>query len=1167
MTQETERVWYLKDEPLTDLVNEDWFSHSAYVNLLTQAITELKPPFTLGVFGSWGVGKTTIVNNLRDRLGQSDANTRAVTIDVWKYRGDSLRRQFLYDLQQQLHEQKALPKGRDYVQELYEEHTKELPSKQRFDLTRLRALAIPLILSYGAAAGLMWVLLGLGVANPIQVLLTAFVVPATLYLVSEFTRNVTVVPRDTITRPVYFSEDQFERKFEEIVGDAKCTKLVIIIDNLDRCSDELVVDTLGAIKTFLEPKGKRKCIFVIPCDDAAIRQHIKATYMVLSNDVQSGRTPNPNQYADEYLRKFFNSPIRIDPFLPEEIEPYIEHLLGQMRLTQDMTAEEVTTLVQMVGFLFRENPRQIKQFLNNLTSKYLLARERESGSSPQINPPISDKKLFLAKVTAIEFRFSSLYGKFIDDDNLYPEVASVATTPGGAEKIKRLLGEKNVDVVPLENFLRTTGHVTADNPKAFFHLKQGEQEARVPNYAQFHSALQRGDTEAIKKAYDEGQDEDNAARTDVLIRSMNDWANKNWTEYALNAIRVVAALRSSLAADWKRLSREVVQTLATTPGILEVVQHIRDPDAIFDMMDHALVSHKRIVQDRYVNLFISGPGSYEKGEGDESQLQDEIARSFVTHIEALNNEQKLRIRNGISAWDKPQTALLEALTSTDEAKKAFIELAVLNKVMDNIISPKEMDSFVKSRTDDQRHHPAMLVVVRCQDIGNPTLANKTAEKLTAFLEYAASQNSDPLFWYVAQAGADLVRLLDKAETGSVDKIMGQIRQKYQSVNPEQKTILMTILCRLYNRASGSEKGNVNNLLISDFLWNLSMDQALEVVGLRGKPEYSELPWDQIDVRLAERLVAGPDVSQANEHITLLSTQLCQRDLGNLTPLLVKLLQRPEVQQAVALVEQAAKHFLQGNRGKGLINPVLEATLNKSGSHGQPDNHKLLLNFAIKLKDLHTREFETKLDSHLFGLITGEDPLRQVGIQILESGVSQGAIPEDRYVAILKKLSEWLVQQPTNSPLQTPLYPILDKIITHRDKVLVKGSHRAEMTSWLAARQELSLPITERQNTLNHLVSFGKLSQEVLYSVIPKLVHQAENEGNEATRDVIINVLLTLYQHNDPHDQELWNDLNQFRLRFLNGDDNQKKLGNKLDREMRKIRQETDQAPGAQEQNK
>ena len=73
------------------------------------------------------------------------------------------------------------------------------------------------------------------------------------------------------------------------------------------------------------------------------------------------------------------------------------------------------------------------------------------------------------------------------------------------------------------------------------------------------------------------------------------------------------------------------------------------------------------------------------------------------------------------------------------------------------------------------------------------------------------------------------------------------------------------------------------------------------------------------------------------------------------------------------------------------------------------------------------------------------------------------------------------------------------------------------------------------------------------------MYQAQNEGNELTRDAIIDALLTLYRQNEPRDQDLWTDLHQFRLNLLNGDDNQKMLGRKLDREMRKIRQESGQA--------
>ena len=667
-----QRTWFLKDEPLSNLQGQDRFSHNAYVNLLVTTINELTPPFTLGVFGSWGVGKSSIVNDLSDKLGQSSSNTVAVTIDVWKYSGDSLRRQFLYDLQRDLRIQKALSTHRDYVQEVYEEKTEEHPGKQRLGITRLWVLAVPLILIFVLTAIGIGLMLTLSIPIPVQAILAAFVASAALYLVSEFSRSVVVVSKDTITRPVYFSEDQFERKFAEIVEDAKCTTLVIIVDNLDRCSHELVVDTLSTIKTFLEPKGKRKCIFVIPCDDSAIRQHVKAAYRVLSDDHKNDGALDPEQYAVEYLRKFFSGSIKIDPFLPEEIEPYIEHLLRQMKLTEDMPEREISNLVQMVGFLFRENPRQLKQFLNNFTSKYLLAKEREAGPSPQINPPITDNRLFLAKVVAIEARFPNIYMMFPNDDNLFLEVHSAAVTPSRANEAKDLLkGSEGSEL--LESFLRTTGHITADNPKAFFHLKQSEKEARIPNYTQFDSALRCGDIEDARKSYDEGNQETNAARTEVLIRSIFDWSQKGYVSYALNAVRVAVAVRELQMTDGLHISAEVVRALATAPGLLGKIHQLQNPDAIFDMAEHALPDHGRAVRDAHVEYFTSGPGTHQPGQDYVAQLEDSIAKSFVDHIASLSSDQKNQLRAAISSWDSVRPELLEILSSTQEAKEAFIE--------------------------------------------------------------------------------------------------------------------------------------------------------------------------------------------------------------------------------------------------------------------------------------------------------------------------------------------------------------------------------------------------------------------------------------------------------------------------------------------------------------
>ena len=1150
------RTWFLKDEPLSNLQGQDMFSHNAYVNILFTAINELTPPFTLGIFGSWGVGKSSIVNDYSDKLEESNSNTRAVTIDVWKYSDDSLRRQFLFDLQQDLHHQKLLPKGKDYVQEVYEEKTNERPGEQRFGIARIRALAVPLALTFCVALFGILVLLFLGIPSAVQAVLAAFVAPAALYLVSEFSRNVVLVSKDTITHPVYFSEDQFERKFEEIVKDAKCVKLVIIVDNLDRCSHELVVGTLSAIKTFLEPKGDQKCIFVIPCDDSAIRQHVKASYRVLSDDHGNNGRLGAEQYAVEYLRKFFSGSIKIDPFLPEEIEPYIEHLLGQMKLTEDMPDQETRDLVQMVGFLFRENPRQLKQFLNNLTSNYLLAKEREVGPSPLINPPITDNRLFLAKVVAIETQFPNTYRKFSDDDSLFLEVHSAAVTPSRAQEVKNLLKECEGWEL-LEGFLRTTDHVTAENPKAFFHLKQSEQEAKIPNYAQFDVALRHGDIEYASVAFEDGNEETNVARTDILLRRIFEWSQKSYTSYALNAIRVAVAVRGHRNTDVQRISREVVRTLATVPELLEKVHQLGNPRAIFEMTEYALPDHGRTVQDAHVSYITERPGFNLLTQYDQFQLEDSIAETIVDHITSLDRSQKDALRSAISSEESVRPALLEILSSTEESKEAFIELTTLTKAVRNL-KAEELATFSRAPGPEDKHHSSFLVIIRCQELGDQALADQTAQKFNELLDSATAQRNDELVWYLCQVASELAALFDIAEPDYLSAGLVLLFEKYQSAEPEQKVKLVALMCRHYGRVPENGRSSIDSILFGDFIESVPVGYIAEIIALHKDPKFSDAPWEQINARLAARLAAVSDETEASNLMKSIASKFVHDDYELLMVLAGNILGMPQTRHAVRLVRQILADLPRNSRSKGLAVPVLECALSLSGHAGEPDNKKMLLDLAFQHHELHTGEYEAKLDGHILDLIVGGDPLKEVGFQVLEQEYENNVASEERCVAILRGFVDWLIMQPPTMGLQGSIPEWLDRVVNRKNRVLEDTGRRENLIRWLSDRQEQSLPSGEREHNLRHLVSFKRLSTETLQELVPKLVYQAQNSPDEPSRNEIVSSLLILYRENTPLNRDLWSDLHDYRLRLLSGEDALKKVGRRLDREMRESRRAAEQ---------
>ena len=73
----------LSDNPITTK-GDDKFGFSPFVDILTDAIVDTKSlPFTVGVFGEWGTGKTSFLHLLRHSL--ESRNCRAVWFNPWKY--------------------------------------------------------------------------------------------------------------------------------------------------------------------------------------------------------------------------------------------------------------------------------------------------------------------------------------------------------------------------------------------------------------------------------------------------------------------------------------------------------------------------------------------------------------------------------------------------------------------------------------------------------------------------------------------------------------------------------------------------------------------------------------------------------------------------------------------------------------------------------------------------------------------------------------------------------------------------------------------------------------------------------------------------------------------------------------------------------------------------
>jgi KAP family P-loop domain len=175
-------------------------------------------------------------------------------------------------------------------------------------------------------------------------------------------------------------------------------RVIVLVDDVDRCLPDAVTATLEAIKLFLSVK---KMIFVLAADQEMIREAIAASL---------GASNRSDRFAQRYLEKIVQLPIALPRLTPADAEAYIGLLLaardrpsdealvalashvtarrnsGNSPLLADFgqlswapSSSDLTLAAQLAQGLRADrlaNPRQIKRILNAFGVRQSIARSR-----------------------------------------------------------------------------------------------------------------------------------------------------------------------------------------------------------------------------------------------------------------------------------------------------------------------------------------------------------------------------------------------------------------------------------------------------------------------------------------------------------------------------------------------------------------------------------------------------------------------------------------------------------------------------------------------------------------------------------------------------------------------------------------------------------------------
>lgn len=377
-------------------------------------------PLTVGLLGDWGSGKSSLLALTERELEAEAGHYVVVRFSPWQFEGyDDIKVALMNAILDRLGDAIPDAAGQQRVGTL-----RRLAGRLRRPTRTAAQAALPAAAT--AAAGLFSPELA-----PMAGQVMAGVV-AGPDAQDDAGEGGGGTPADDPGMPV----QQFRGEFARLLADAgDVDAVVVLIDDLDRCLPETVVETFEAIRLFLNAP---KTAYVIAAHQKMVEMAIDARYFGLG-----GATPAESLGA-QYLEKMLQHKIAIPTLSAPEAETYLQVLLAELHLSPERFADVVAEVkhrraqdmldvhfnhgiaramfganmpialhtdlawaaqvAPVLGSGLRGNPRQTKRFLNTFMLRMKAAQRRGTSLDAAV----------LAKLMVLEDQHIADFRKLFD---------------------------------------------------------------------------------------------------------------------------------------------------------------------------------------------------------------------------------------------------------------------------------------------------------------------------------------------------------------------------------------------------------------------------------------------------------------------------------------------------------------------------------------------------------------------------------------------------------------------------------------------------------------------------------------------------------------------------------------------------------------------------------
>jgi len=375
----------------------DMLFYEPYADIVSQIAVETDDtPLTIGVFGSWGAGKSTLLNLINQKYDSKD-EIICVSINAWMFENyEDAKIAIMEALLRELQDEVPQEIKRNFINLI-----------KKIDFLKVGSKAV------STAAPIVASLI-MGNPLPLMINLPENVkeLGDTIKTISDSVvglRDEYLKDEDVVEDSVINNVRKFREEFQESLNSEKIKRVVVLIDDLDRCQPESIIEILEAIKLFL---SVNKTTFIIAADENVVQYAIKKRYPTIDGS---------NVELDkEYIEKMIQLPIHIPELSPKDLQNYmllmvmqkymnnckfveminevenqklmiasepielvkLEEIVGDIKESVEVAKrdeyKEVVDVIlqvrQIAAYTLKGNPRQAKRFLNTFITKRQLSK-------------------------------------------------------------------------------------------------------------------------------------------------------------------------------------------------------------------------------------------------------------------------------------------------------------------------------------------------------------------------------------------------------------------------------------------------------------------------------------------------------------------------------------------------------------------------------------------------------------------------------------------------------------------------------------------------------------------------------------------------------------------------------------------------------------------------